>query len=375
MVDTALSGHPFRRLREVAVTLLGSFLVFAGLMSSAITILLLVVIITGNPGHTGRSGSLLSLLLFGAAGAGGLLVGRWIVRGRRRLVLFLRRFGFDDARQLLTFAVATALGRKWRLVTLDDSGTDPVGTSPGPKWWSRAGIGTGLAVAAWGLYWVLGPGAKGMLENLFSNSARGPHGEGLGQAFGRIVGAFMLTLIIGGFVLVSVILLALFSGATAAFSWFTLASIRKAERARAWRVMNAGELTSTVQEIANLSRRIFAPRLTVVKVSSRLWQRFVSQLSTSSSVVIIDVSEPSENLLWEIENLAPQAQARWVFIGRKDRVVQLAGAAPRVGDDATVDQRLAGLLDGREVLAYSIAQQSDMRRFSRALQERLEREG
>ncbi|MEW8102774.1 MAG: hypothetical protein AB2785_13535, partial [Candidatus Thiodiazotropha endolucinida] len=44
-----------------------------------------------------------------------------LIRGRRRLVLFLRRFGYDEATEALSFAAASTMGQRWRLVTLDDT--------------------------------------------------------------------------------------------------------------------------------------------------------------------------------------------------------------------------------------------------------------
>ena len=49
-----------------------------------------------------------------------------MLRRRRHAVLFLRRFGYDDATRIVTSALAV-LGRSWRVVTLDDSDVQAVG--------------------------------------------------------------------------------------------------------------------------------------------------------------------------------------------------------------------------------------------------------
>lgn len=64
------------------------------------------------------------------------VVGVRLVRGNRRLVLFLRRFGHSQATAALTYA-ATTIGRSWRLVTLDDAQIAPIG----------AGVPPGSAIA------------------------------------------------------------------------------------------------------------------------------------------------------------------------------------------------------------------------------------
>src|SRR5215813_5863108 len=56
----------------------------------------------------------------------GLVLGVRLVRGRRRLVLFLRRFGHSAATHAATVAAAS-IGGRWRLVTLDDAQIVPIG--------------------------------------------------------------------------------------------------------------------------------------------------------------------------------------------------------------------------------------------------------
>jgi ABC-type microcin C transport system permease subunit YejE len=41
-----------------------------------------------------------------------LTLGLKLIRGRRRLVLFLRRFGYDEATEALSFAAASAMGQE-----------------------------------------------------------------------------------------------------------------------------------------------------------------------------------------------------------------------------------------------------------------------
>src|SRR5688572_25361809 len=50
----------------------------------------------------------------------GMRGGLRLTRRNRRLVVFLRRFGYDEAQAAVTFAVVRTIGASWRVVTLDD---------------------------------------------------------------------------------------------------------------------------------------------------------------------------------------------------------------------------------------------------------------
>lgn len=87
-----------------------------------------------------------------------------------------------------------------------------------------------------------------------------------------------------------------------------------------------------------------------------------------ASAVLLDVSELSENLLWEISQLDAKFGERCIVVGHADRVRALTGAPT---DPATLEARTAQLLDGTTVLAYT-TDRAGMRRFARALRNRLE---
>ena len=68
----------------------------------------------------------------------GVRRGLRLVRGRRSLVLFLRRFGYDDATSAVTFAVTRTIGSTWRLVTLDDAEIAALGVATSTRGIFRA---------------------------------------------------------------------------------------------------------------------------------------------------------------------------------------------------------------------------------------------
>jgi hypothetical protein len=112
---------------------------------------------------------------------------------------------------------------------------------------------------------------------------------------------------------------------------------------------------SEVQTIAHLifqrGRGIFAPRLVVVRVVTPLWQQAVTALASICPVSIIDVSEPTENLAWELAELERLFGDRYFVIGERDRVERWGSAPATPYAPASLDARAADWLDGQEILA------------------------
>jgi hypothetical protein len=79
----------------------------------------------------------------------------------------------------------------------------------------------------------------------------------------------------------------------------------------------------------------------VLRVASNIWRQTVSRIASVSSVALIDVSEPTGNLIWEIEELTRRSQTKCV-------------------DD------MGRLLEMEEILAYT-TDRSGIKRFARAL--------
>jgi hypothetical protein len=112
------------------------------------------------------------------------------------------------------------------------------------------------------------------------------------------------------------------------------------------------EIPGLVAQIARSSHRGMSARLWVVKVASPIWQDAVAALALRSERILIDVSLPSDNVLWEIEHLTPELAARCVFVGRHDHVSWLADdAADRPAND--LGRRLQVTLAARTVLTYA----------------------
>jgi hypothetical protein len=112
---------------------------------------------------------------------------------------------------------------------------------------------------------------------------------------------------------------------------------------------------------------VFSPRLVLLRVDSSIWQQAVNGVASVADVPLVDISEPTDNLLWEIEQLNARFGPRCVFVGEYARVVQLGTPALAEGGVRQVQR----LLDGRTILAYT-TDVAGTARFARALRGTLE---
>ena len=142
-------------------------------------------------------------------------------------------------------------------------------------------------------------------------------------------------------------------------------TVREAEQLKTREVQNPADIDSAAYVLAQWSRRVFGPRLVVLRVASNIWRQTVSRMASVSSVALIDVSEPTENLIWEIEELTRRSQTKCVFICRHDRALEIAAAAASVSP-SSFDDDMGRLLEMEEILAYT-TDRSGIKRFARAL--------
>jgi hypothetical protein len=340
-----------------------------------------------------------SFLLMFVAG----VVGVAFLRGKRKLILFLRRFGFDDATRAISLAAASSMGRRWRLVTLDDREVEPLGlTTPTRLLYRAASLVWGGLHEAIGGPWAFT--TKLLPISMFATAAipvidfftrRGPPKvatliatlEEYGRVLIDLVGAqrlpvlrldlhlafliavLLVVVAIGGMVvsllllLVALPLLGPLSMVTA-----TASGLARAERDKRVRIGGRKDIEIVVQTIAIRSRDVFAPRLIVVKVSSTMWRPTVRRFADLSAAALIDLSEPTESLLWEIEQLM-SIGGRIVFVGEYDRVVPLAKRSSP--PSASIQDRLSSMIEGHQVLAYT-RDRAGMSLFARELAEALE---
>ena len=349
---------PRHRLRHGLRWLIGAVLLLASVVAALPAVFVLgatlVFTLAGQPPEFDSVEPGDAAFLAGSAVAAVVL--GWLavrlLRGRRHLVLFLRRFGFTPATQALTVAAAGSLGQGWRLVTLDDREAAPIGVNKGSRWVVRLlWLIAVLAVvgAVWyATDWLSGDQMSDAISEAIDDANAGSEAadDPIAAIFGTIVVAMVVSVVV---VLISVVVLIVpiaVAGTAALFLGLGSRSVRRAERAKAVRIERPDDVERATSTIRRRVRRVFAPRMAVARVANPLWQDVVRRLARLADTTIVDVSEPSTNLLWELHTLDTE-RVRWVPVGRAERLSALAV------DGSPEATELRRLLAGREVLSYS----------------------
>lgn len=335
---------------------------------------------------TVRFGCLVSFVVAAIA----VTVGNALTQRRRRLVLFLRRFGHTEATHALTMAAAR-IGGHWRLVTLDDARIAAIGAPSGVRGFvgavdrTKAGLGkvTPVATKVWqavmsGLAAAAAIAAGFALFSEKTWPARADRVESLvdfthppHDVAGSLFQIFAYVMLAG-------LLLAAIAFALVIVGWTSVLpfvavygqvedSVHDAERHKVIAVADEPALGRAMGRVKVQGKRVLSARLTVLKVETPVWRQTVHGMASISAVPLIDVSDPTENILWEIQELLRQFGRRCVFVGQLHRLEALRVRAPL----GSVVSRVQTLLDGHRVLAYT-GDGSDSRRFATALRNTLE---
>ena len=348
------------------------------------------------------------LTVWGAAAACILLRcrgrGLRLVRGGRTSVLFLRRFGYTDATRAVTFAVLKTIGRTWRLVTLDDTQIEALGIPAAPKWFFVGshtfmrivlapfqifrGYPVALAIVIGVIVIDVGRAALWPSPGVTPVSVATRYFEILEILLSRrlpleavqpsLPGVFALFLVVMGWPLV---VLPPIATAVPPWVWlvalaffvyvaFSIDVVRQADKGRTREVKHEADIWQALHHVGEASQRLLAPRLFVLRVDSGIWHETVSRFARKTSVALIDISEPSEHLLWEVEELTLRTKTPCVFIGEYERVAPLADDTVRSQRELAFPQ-LALLLGQHEVLAYT-TDRAGQRRFAHALRGKLQ---
>ena len=361
-----------RRAARWLAGLLGMLLIAAGLGLAAFPMLMLLLIIVLDPLSGWRHLEPV-VFVFAAGAVVCLLVGLRIKRGRRGLVLFLRRFGFLSASKTLSFAVGTAIGRRHRLVTLADAAIAAQGTPVGTRRFVRALRWIAVPASLLGLAFVVHFVYGGSMDDLTQSIASDVQLPD--QSFGEAIAGVFVGALIGAVVAVMLVLLILMQVAVVTMTGLAASraanAVSKAERAQRFTLSKADEVDAGIDKVVRLARKVLAPRLVVVGCTDAVWQQVVRRLATACQIAIIDVSEPTDHVVWEVETIAA-LKARAVFVGQRGNVEKLAAASPRAGK---ASNKLRKLLADADVLVYDDGDPASPRSFAKALGARLDRIG
>lgn len=422
MAITVVLKHPRRHLLRRAWRQLVAFwagmLVVVGALATCVAVsmglALVMSVVLGSSEDPADEGNpwlkemLLALGISTPIAIVGLRVGLRLLRGERDLVLFLRRFGHSDTTKVVTFAARKTVGGSWRLVTLDDELIAPLGVGAGTR---RAYGAARLVSRAWLVFLQLPEFfMKRLLPLTFGamlavvalellrtapdwSAARedgtfAPYRDTLTSLFSADIpfdaiglsfpGVFAIVAIIIALELAALLVLMVAVPALAVLTLVlfpvihiigeSAAAARKADESTRQPIRVESEIQHTAQAVVQRSRSVFAPKLVVLRVATPVWRQTVEGFAAVCSAPLIDLSDVSENVLWEIEEMIRRFGPRCLLVGRHDLVAWLADS-PAAGLEPK-DERLVRLLDGYEVLAYTTDWRG-IRRFARSLRSKL----
>lgn len=255
-----------------------------------------------------------------------IYVGLNLLSTRKHAVLFLRRFGLD-VNSVVSRVIQKGLGRRFRFVTLDDGRFPAVDIPALERWAGRLGPPVIAALVVLGAL-----AARQSLSQ--QHSSNGAYAQTAAQ----------MSAVIGYWVAIFWTLLML--------AWIHL---RRVHRKSRYDIRRGGQLTSLLLDIRTLDRwrlrlSFLGPEAVVAKVSDSLWRKCVSDVSELLGIVLIDVSDPTPNLQWEIERSRGEA-LRCVFIAERNRLQSWIGGTQDPAA-ATAGEAVAKLIGEDRVLVY-----------------------
>jgi hypothetical protein len=265
-------------------------------------------------------------------------------RTRKYAVLYLRRFGYSSGTRVISASTRKALRKQFRVLTLDDGEFRPVAGPAVQSVW--VALWAPVAVLAVGL---IASGAF-FLRNLFFRpedwnpamvmADRGLYGPALFRGFSE--------------------------GVAVTWVWSTIYVWWLGHLI--WRAAQKRRLVSTDADIGRLGRwlehlrdrqrrsHLSAPQTAIATTAHQLWKSTVEHVIGKVDAVLVDVSIPSESLLWELRKLRELDCRSCVLVGDRRQVEAWLNAS------ATSDPFAAAMRDelgDSTVLAYQPDQPND----------------
>lgn len=350
---------------------------------------------------------IVQVLLEVGLAAGTFGAGWALICGRRHVVLFLRRFGHGESTATMS-AAARSIGRRWRMVTLDDAAIAPIGpgravsttvamadratslaewladvwarvASVCGQFWSWAGdvltrlwkwgalIGLGAMACAWLVLSARSGTFVHASDDLVPSAGSWPP-EGYLFAAGLLTSMVLLA------VPLAVLVVGLAFGCIAMWTvrpilvgiGEVLSEVSSADESRRIVLTSDVDLERATRQVEESRSSPFHSRLAVLTVDSIIWRDTVTTLAQSSTAVLVDISVPTPHVLWEIEQVTAARPGRCVLVGEIGCLRHLAH--DRLDDPE--EKRLVELSREHVVLAYAPGWRG-RRRFHSALRRRL----
>ena len=256
----------------------------------------------------------------------------------KHVVVYLRRFRLSRTHRMLSAAIESGLGRRYRFVTLDDQSFTPIEVPTIERRLTRYAAPTFVVVGIGVL--VLGIVLGALLWFRYGISLTG-------------LGVLGLTFAAFSAPIVMPVLFPMAGTAMVAFS--TVLAHRRRIRARSRvTVTDAATLASAVRDVRSLGASIrspafMAPQATVVTVVDGMWQQVVEELATIANAFVVDVSAVTPNVAWELDLLQTAYSDRVVFIAD---AAMLQHAVEHAGAMAVDDTLLRHIVERHPVLLY-----------------------
>ncbi len=282
-----------------------------------------------------------------------ILPAAWILTApKKATALFLRRFRLEAVSTSMSHAVEHGIGRHIRIVTLDDRSFRSLEAPAVVRKFSRWTAPTVLTVFA--LIVVAGFALGAWLFLRYSISM-----NGLG-----VIGMLIVPMTI---VLAAPLIAPLCLYLATQFGILLALRRRVRQRARI-PVVNREHLESFETRVRILGNRwrgatILEPQATVVEVSDDLWKEAVRVGLKKSDHILVDVSQATENLLWELEGVLKENSYRVLFTAEENLFANWTDSPAASPTEA----RAHALLAGHEVLGYAGNARRDRRRYRRSL--------
>lgn len=244
-----------------------------------------------------------------------LLQASWMVAsGRKKIVLYLRRFRRTAANEALSAAMHGALRSCARLVVLDDARLQPVSV---PLRERLLTLASALPVLA-GLLLVAAVGSSVKGPVVIEDTYGGTNQHGIISIAPRATTAVDRTQYSGLPVLLDL------PGALGLWAVLGLCGllsvkcVRSSAQARS-RVARQQDIAAVVKHMQALGGWMAAPKplgalATVVSVEDACWQDVVTALAAHADAIVLDVSEPTGPIWWEISHCVERHPQKLLLI-------------------------------------------------------------
>ena len=328
---TPVDAVMYARRREKSRRLLGfASMLFGCISALAVSIMFGFYLI--NTQHT----AIFVIVFFMLFGVTPVLLwgGMCLAAPSKRLVLFLRRFSRSDIARAVTHPIETRLYRKFRLLTLQDPSVKPLGVS------MRSALSP-IAVTVAPLSIVLA-----LLIYIVYSELRVPAADVdliTAIMYINVLFASLALVPLLGFFLVGLVIAVVVRILSNRKILLPLETVQSLERVRA-----------EVYSLRKWYRKplLAAPRCTIIKCSDTIWQDTVVALAKLCDVIVVGVSEPSDNLVNEINLIMSKWPDKIAFVGHRTEL-ELREQLSRVrGEGTDIHRSLVTALNNRPVLTY-----------------------